>query len=240
MQVVILAGGLGTRMAAVSGTKPKALLEINGRPFLDYQVRWLERAGSTRLTFSIGHRGEQILKFLKSFTSAIPIEAVLEPEPHGTGGALRFLYDAGALDPQFLLLYGDSYLNVDLRAVWQTFLASDRSALMTVFRNHGQFDRSNARYHGGRVTFYSKTSDDGAPLDYIDYGLSAFKASAVADFFKPGVKVDLADYMTALSRAGDLEGFEVKERFYEVGSPAGLAEFERYARTHLTPNAGRC
>ena len=240
MQVVVLAGGLGTRIARDAGNKPKALIEVNGLPFLEHQRRWIESSGATEIVYSVGHRGDQIEEYLNHIVTTVCLKVVREPQPLGTGGALRFLYDAGALQDRFLLLYGDSYLRVSLEEVWRRFLGDDAPALMTVYKNFGAFDRSNARVAGNRVAFYSKQDHGGGSLDYIDYGLSALSREDVAGWFVPGQAADLAPYLSKRAVEGQLAAMEVFERFYEIGSPAGLAEFRAFAKCHLTEPSGHC
>jgi MurNAc alpha-1-phosphate uridylyltransferase len=149
----------------------------------------------------------------------------------GTGGALRQALDEGVLADQFLVLYGDSYLSVDVKEVWDAFVSSGRAALMSVYRNDGEWEQSNAVYASGLVTHYQKglkTVPD--EMRYVDYGLSVFKRSTIERWIPNDAVVDLADTFSALSAADELAGFEALGRFYEIGSPIGLKDLE--ARLH--------
>ncbi len=236
LQCVVLAGGLGTRMGPLTRHRPKALIPILGKPFLQYQMEWLARSGVTHLTFSIGHLGEQIEAFVKS--NPIPeltVDFVYEgKELLGTGGALRHAFDQGRLHEAFVLVYGDSYLPLNVSQVFKHFQNQNQPALMTVFKNNGRFDRSNCHFEDGQVEFYSKTKTYSKPLIYIDYGLSVIKRHLIEDRFQPGEKADLATLFEHLSQEGQLAGYEVFERFYEIGSPQGLEEFTAFAKCHLT------
>jgi NDP-sugar pyrophosphorylase family protein len=150
----------------------------------------------------------------------------------GTGGALRLAYDEGALEPRFGVLYGDSYLTAPLRAVRADFERRRPAGLMTVYRNENRFDTSNARLSDGWVVAYCKTASDpvAAGLHWIDYGFSMYDRDAIAPLLPAGEVVDLAVLQSTLSAEGRLAGVEVVDRFYEVGSPAGIAELE----AHLT------
>jgi NDP-sugar pyrophosphorylase family protein len=136
------------------------------------------------------------------------------------------------LDDDFLVTYGDSFLPVDFAAVGAALRASGQPALMTVFRNDGRWDSSNVIFDGraGMVTLYDKhhRTRPAADFAYIDYGLTALRRQVVADEVPAAGKADLADLFFALSRRGALAGLEVRERFYEIGSPAGLEDFERW------------
>jgi NDP-sugar pyrophosphorylase family protein len=145
-------------------------------------------------------------------------------ELRGTGGALRLAFEQGVLEESFLVIYGDSFLPVRFTPVWQAHEAGSLPALMTVLRNEGRWDASNTVYRDGRVVLYDKNPSPG--MRYIDYGLLAFRcqlfAQATAKVF------DLAALLNQLSLDNQLAGYEVTERFYEVGSAAGLLDLERY------------
>jgi len=226
MQCVILAGGLGTRMRPLTYTTPKTLLPVRGRPFAYYQVHWLASQGVTELVYSIGHRGEMIRRYWEREASPIPaLRYVDEGEQLlGTGGALNLAWEQGVLQDRFLVIYGDSFLPVRFAPIWQAFQASGLPALMTVLRNRGRWDKSNASYQDGRVLLYNKAG--GAGLEYIDYGLSAFRREVLDGRGRQAF--DLADLFQDLSVKGKLAGFEVDRRFYEIGSPLGLRDFEQY------------
>jgi len=116
-------------------------------------------------------------------------------------------------------MYGDSYLPCDYRAVEQAFAQCGRAALMTVFRNDGKWDVSNVEFADGEIVAYDKKART-PRMRYVDYGLGAFHREA---FASESVR-DLADVYRALLDRNELAGFEVGERFYEVGSFAGMAE----------------
>jgi NDP-sugar pyrophosphorylase family protein len=230
VQVLILAGGLGTRMRPVTHTIPKALIPVNGRPFAFHQLELLKQHGIIRATFSIGFKGEQIEQAVGDGRAfGLRVDYVDEgPELVGTGGAVRLAYDRGALEEVFFVLYGDSYLPIDYQAPWSAFAQSEAPALMTVFRNQGQFDRSNARFAQGKVFYDKQAAAQGqSGFDYIDYGLSILRRQTV-QAIPAGTKTDLAQLFHSLSLQDQLMGYEVKERFYEAGSPEGLLALEQF------------
>ena len=231
MQCVVLAGGLGTRMRELAGDLPKALVPVAGRPFVDHQLSWLAREGVRDVVLCVGYGAARLREAVADGSRwGLVVTYVDEGDDlRGTGGALRLALDDGALADEFAVLYGDSYLPIGLAPVWAAFRARPEPALMTVLRNEGRWDLSNARYEDGRVTLYAKGAPPGTPaLEWIDYGLSVLAASLVAERVPPGRAVDLADLYGELSRAGLLAGYEVRERFYEIGSPQGLRDLERY------------
>jgi len=239
MQCVILAGGIATRMRPYTNDTPKWLLPVRGRPFAHWQLTWLAGHGVDHVVCCIGHLGQQIVDTIGDGAAfGVRIDYSEDgPQLMGTGGALALAADRDLLADRFLVVYGDSYLPVDVGEVWRAYLADARPALMTVFRNEGSFDASNAAYADGQVLRYTKgastagaTAEPGsaAPsLDYIDYGLSGFERRLFTELDR-SVPVDLAVLQEALAARGELAGFEVTERFYEVGSPQGLADLERH------------
>ena len=234
MQCVILAGGLATRMRPLTDSLPKALIPVAGRPFIDYQLEWLAKVGVTKVLLSVGYRGEMLCDHAGDGSRwGLALTVIDEgAELRGTGGALRLAHDRGALEESFLLTYGDSFLPIDFSAVWRAFLACGKPALMTVFRNAGLWDQSNAVLDQGQV-FYDKTrrSRPAEDFQYIDYGLSALERAVVPRLVPADGKHDLANVFHELGKSGQLAGFEVQQRFFEIGSPAGLSDFEQWLKT---------
>jgi MurNAc alpha-1-phosphate uridylyltransferase len=230
VQCVILAGGLGTRMWPVARTVPKTLLPVAGRPFADWQLEWLVEAGVTSVVYCIGHLGEQIRDHIGSGAErGLSVSYVDEGEElRGTAGALRLAVDQGVLEERFLVLYGDSWLQVDPGDVFDTAIRSGLPALMTVFRNNGLYDASNVELADGLVVRYEKGLGEATPptMRWIDYGLSVFARELVSARVPGGQVADLAPLCSALAAEGRLAGYLVTERFYEIGSPTGLAEAE--------------
>lgn len=231
MQCLILAGGLATRMRPVTESIPKSLIPVLGRPFIDLQLDWLKRNGVQSVVLSIGYKGEQIRSHVGD-GSAWGIKVTYVDESNnlrGTGGALRLALDNGVLEERFFVVYGDSYLPLDLRPVWQAFLASGKAALMTVFKNAGAWEKSNVIFENGVLKLYDKSAPpDDARFQYVDYGLSLFSSDTISHYIPPNVVMDLAAVMSRLSLEGQLAGYEVFERFYEIGSPTGLADLEQH------------
>jgi NDP-sugar pyrophosphorylase family protein len=230
MQCAILAGGLATRLRPLTNSIPKSLVPVAGRPFADHQLAWLASEGISEVVLAIGHLGDAIRAFVGD-GSRWGLRVRYSDEGRellGTAGALRLAYSEGLLEPAFGVLYGDSYLAARLGAVWQSFVATMPAALMTVYRNEGRFDRSNARLLDGQLVHYEKGLPDPAAvgMHHIDYGFSILDRDAVMQLIPAGAVLDLTTVYEQLSRERRLLGYEVQERFYEVGSRAGRAELE--------------
>jgi N-acetyl-alpha-D-muramate 1-phosphate uridylyltransferase len=222
LPVAILAGGLATRLRPITETIPKALVEVAGKPFILRQLDYLRGQGISRVVLCVGFLGEQIEAVVGDGAACGLSVSYSQDWPTlmGTGGALRQALPL--LDSQFLVLYGDSYLPIDFGSVERAFLNSGKPALMTVQRNADQWDKSNVLFVDNVIVEYNKRAP--APsMRHIDYGLSAISAQVLADEKTTG-PFDLADVYHRLSLSGQLAGYEVHERFYEIGSHKGLAE----------------
>ncbi len=228
LPVAILAGGLATRLRPVTENIPKLLLEVAGEPFFSHQLRLLKKSGLTRLVLCVGHLGEQIVdRYGDGARWGVNIEYSFDgPKLLGTGGAL--IRALPRLGDAFYVLYGDSYLPVDYLAVGEFFLRSGRLGLMTVYENRGRHDASNVCFADGEIQLYDKRNKLPV-MHHIDYGLGLFRAAAFDDFARDQV-VDLADVQQALVARRQLAGFEVRQRFYEIGSPASLKELDALLR----------
>jgi len=228
LPVAILAGGLATRLRPITSAIPKALVEIDGTPFAVLQADLLARQQISRVIWLIGYRGEQIEATLGDGSRwAMQFEYLYDgPLLLGTGGAIKRARPR--LGNAFFVMYGDSYLECDFRAVEEAFRASGQAALMTVFRNEGLFDTSNVEFADGRIVRYDKQTLTPA-MHHIDYGLGVLTPQ-VFDKYPDAAPFDLATVYQDLLSRGELAAFEVERRFYEIGSPEGLSATERHVR----------
>jgi NDP-sugar pyrophosphorylase family protein len=225
----VLAGGLATRLRPITRTVPKALVEVAGKPFLDHQLTLLRDRGFRRVVLCVGHLGDQIESFVGDGLRW-GLDIRVSPDGDrllGTGGALRRAVPL--LGEAFWVLYGDSYLDIDYAAVLGDFRARGCDALMTVLRNDNRWDRSNVVFQDGRLVCYNKRVTT-PEMTHIDYGATLLRRETVTSR-SPEQAWDLADLYHDLAAAGRMAGHEVTQRFYEIGSPAGLAEAdERLSR----------
>jgi NDP-sugar pyrophosphorylase family protein len=226
LPVAILAGGLATRLRPITETVPKALLDVAGEPFVHHQLSLLRARGIERVVLCVGHLGERVEAAVGDGARwGLRVACVPDgPRLLGTGGALRRALPL--LGERFLVLYGDSFLDCDYLDVARAFVASGREGLMTVWRNEGRHDASNVVMRDGRIARYSKVERD-PEMRWIDWGLGGLSARALARW--PGDEpLDLATVYGDLVARGELSAYEVAERFYEIGSPAGLEETRRH------------
>jgi len=222
LPVALLAGGLATRLRPITAKIPKLLVEVAGEPFFSHQLRLLKAAGLTEIVLCVGYLGEQIVELYKDGSNyGVNIKYSFDgPKLLGTGGAL--IQALPLLGDSFYVLYGDSYLPIDYRKIGDHFINSGKQGLMTVFENKGLYDASNVWFENGEIKVYDKKAKL-PEMKHIDYGLGLFKASAFEGYSKTDV-VDLAEVQKKLVSQHELCGYEMKERFYEIGSPEGLAE----------------
>ena len=228
--VAILGGGRATRLRPVTDGIPKALVDVNGEPFIAHQLRLLRSSGLERVVYCAGYRAEMIREYVGTGARfGLTVEYSFDgPAPLGTGGAIKRALPL--LGEAFFVLYGDSYLPCDYRAVQRAFVGSGGPALMTVFRNENRWGPSNVEFSGGRLVAFDKTRPT-ARMQHLDYGLGVFARRAF-DGVPGETATDLATLYRSLLERGELAACEVGQRFYEVGSFEGLEETRRFLAAH--------
>jgi NDP-sugar pyrophosphorylase family protein len=226
--VAILAGGLAKRLRPITETIPKALVTLAGAPFVAHQLRLLHSVGLRRIIICAGYLGEMIEGEIgDGATFDLRIEYSFDgPRLLGTGGALKRALPL--LERRFLVLYGDSYLPTNYRKAALAFTTGNKAGLMTVYRNQGRWDASNVQFEAGQILRYDKQQRT-PEMHHIDYGLGILRAESLG-FWPDNEPFDLADVYRHLLSGNQLSGHEVTERFYEIGSPEGLAELDAFLR----------
>lgn len=228
MQAAILAGGLATRLRPMTYSIPKSLIEIEGRPFIEYQLNMLKKHGLTNVVLCVGYLGEQIESFVGN-GSRFGVTVNYSYEKNhllGTAGALKKAKDF--LDNQFFVIYGDSYLFIDFASILSHFNQDNKLGLMTVYKNHNQFDKSNIVIDGNLVKIYDKQHKfDG--MDYIDYGALLLKKNAI-ELVPQKQMYSLEELLIPLVKQGQILAYEIKQRFFEIGSLSGISDFKKYIK----------
>jgi NDP-sugar pyrophosphorylase family protein len=222
LPVAILAGGIATRLMPLTADRPKALIDVDGEPFIAHQLRLLGDSGIRRVVVCAGHLGEMTREFVGDGSAfGLRVDFSFDgPRLLGTAGALKRALPL--LGEAFFVLYGDSYLLCDYGAIGAAFAASGQAGLMTVLRNDDRWDRSNVEYADGRILAYDKAHRT-PRMKHVDYGLGVLSARGLAGVSGEEPH-DLAAVYQSLLAAGELAAFEVPERFYEIGSFEGLEE----------------
>ena len=228
--VAVLCGGLGTRMADVTGPLvPKSLLPVAGRPFLDFKLAGLAAQGARRVVLLTGHGGEAIEAHLAEQDHfGLTVTCVDDGAARlGTGGAVRGAVEH--LGDRFWVTYGDTFLRVPMAEAQGFFERHAWEGMMTILRNEDRWDRSNVSLEGNIVAVYDKRGPPGTHA-YIDYGLSVMTAAAMTN--KPRAEAfELSEAFLEMIPRRALGAFLVRDRFYEIGSPRGYAETDAFFRS---------
>lgn len=220
--LVLLAGGKATRLRPVTETIPKSLLEVAGKPFIDHQIDLIKKNNITNVTVCIGYLGVQLREYAGDGSRyGLKIDYSFDGETLlGTGGTIKNAFPL--LDDKFFVMYGDSYLTADFQKVSDYFLSKNKAGLMTVYKNENKWDKSNIEFMKGDIVRYDKKVTD-YKMNYIDYGLGILTKKAFDDFKDENI-FDLESVYQVLITKHELLGYEVSERFYEIGSFKGLEE----------------
>ncbi len=226
LPVVILAGGLATRLYPVTNTIPKALIIVAGRPFIDHQLSLLKEKGVNQVVLCVGYLGNEIEKFVGDGTQwGIEVKYSYDgDELLGTGGAVKKA--SVRLPETFMILYGDSYLDIDYEGVLQQFYAEKLPIIMTVYNNQNTLEASNIIMKDGRILRYDKTYKD-PDMEYVDYGLIVIRKE-IFDTFPSQGPFDLSLVLSQWVDAGRVAAYVVEQRFYEIGSVQGIKETGEY------------
>ena len=219
MKVVILAGGLGTRLGNETLNKAKILIDIAGKPFISRQLNYLSDQGIKDIVICVGHLGHQIKDYIGNGSKYNLKVSYSEDGDQllGTGGSIKKA--SQILGENFFILYGDSFLPINFSRVEKAFFQEKKPALMTVLKNLGQWDVSNVSFENKCVIYNKKKLL--INMDYIDYGLNVVNNS-IFHAFPSNKAFDLSDIFEDLSNKNLLAGFEIHDRFYEIGSIKGL------------------
>ena len=217
-QAVFLVGGLGTRLKHLTRTTPKPLLDVGGRPFLDYLIEEAARHGFTDILLLAGHLGEQMTaRYEGGDWHGAKVRVLREPEPLGTGGALRFA--APQLAPQFLLANGDTFFDINLRALAQPGLLPPGGTVMALGDRvagdrYGRTDFDGTYVHRFHAAGDTAQGPINAGITVLDRG--------VLERLPQGRSSLEALVYPELAREGLLRGLAFDSYFIDMGIPADL------------------
>lgn len=224
--VALLAGGLATRLRPLTEKIPKALISVAGKPFILRQLEYMQSQGISRVVICSGYLGKMIFDFVNSINT-LDLEILYSDDGKtllGTGGAIKKAIPL--LGDNFFIIYGDAFLPINFLSVQHAYLSSKKPALMTVLKNQNMWDKSNVLFRDGELIEYNKITPK-IDMDYIDYGLGIVSAS-IFEEYPDKIAFDLAELYHYLSTKNQLAGFEVFQRFYEIGNHTSLKEAEEY------------
>ena len=228
MQCVILAGGLGTRIAPVSGDLPKCLLPVGEYSFIELQLEWLRHCGVTRAVIALGYGADKVVEQLRhsALRNEFPqVSFSFDGDtPLGTGGAVRAA--AAMLDEQFLVTYGDTYLFFSAEELLRAHSRSQTAVTLSIYRNGNQHEPSNVEFYDDRLVAYSKTRRT-AQMAYIDYGVFVVERKQFLEY-SGATAFDIADYISEAVQRNQCAAFVLEKKGYEVGSPEGYDAFRQF------------
>ena len=224
--LVLLCGGLATRLGDCARTVPKSLIEVAGEPFIFHQLRLLKREKIGRVVICAGHLGDQIQKEIQNGSQfGLDIGYSFDGEKLlGTGGAIKQALPL--LSDVFWVMYGDSYLDTTFSPILNFFFAHQKKSLITIFKNENKWERSNIDWNGKEILKYNKKHPDPS-MKYVDCGLGIMRKSAFSPWLDR-MTFDLSDLQEDLVQEHEMLGHEVHQRFFEVGSIKGLEETRQY------------
>lgn len=227
LPIAILAGGLATRLIPLSTKIPKSLIPVAGRPFIKWQLELLSKAGISSVVLCLGHKAAEIMEYVGSGDEfGMRIQYSVEDSPLGTGGALKKA--ESLLGNTFGVLYGDSYLPIAYNEIFEAYARFQKLGLMTVFANRDKYEKSNVLLGENGTVLYSKRNPI-PEMHFIDYGFSVLSRESLKYVPSSGF-YDLADVLERLSKENQLGVFEVRNRFYQVGSFEGIVELEQFLK----------
>ena len=222
-QVVILAGGLATRLGKIAEDKPKSLIEVNGKPMLNHILDWAESQGCRKALVLTGHLGNKFENFKHR---GISLTFHQESEPLGTGGALWNAKEL--LDDEFILLWGDDYHPINYSSIVKHHRQNNSLLTMTVTESH---DSMNLRHSDGKVVAYNKT-DQESNFNGYEAGTSIIKKSLLYDYGKEG-KWSWEETIYP-KQSGEITAYIDNTKFWDMGTPERLSKLEKFFQNSRT------
>jgi NDP-sugar pyrophosphorylase family protein len=224
-QAVILAGGLGTRLRPITYTYPKSMIDVNGRPFLEYLIKYLKGYGYEDILLLVGYKWEMIEEYFGDGSKfGVNLSYSVEDEPLGTGGAIKNAYLGGYLEKRFLLLYGDTYYPLDLHSFVEFYKSSGADNCITAYTNSEKKVQNNLWVEDGLVKEYNKTEDN-ENMNAVEPGTSIFSRVmlSLTDKTKFSLEIDLYPKLIDMAQLG---AYVSDTQYYDIGTPERMKIIE--------------
>lgn len=226
-QAVILAGGMGTRLMPLTNTRPKPMIEFNGKPFLQYLIELLREQGFARILLLLGYLPEVIIDYFEDGKAfGIDIDYSVTEVSNETGRRLKLASEK--IDDYFFLMYCDNYWPMDFDRMWMHFVEQKVIAQTTVYRNSDNYTKSNVLFDSSKVVYYDK-SRRGAGLNGVDIGYCIFKKEVIDLIPDENVNFEGAAY-PLLTQRNQLAAYVTDHRYYSVGSHERLGITEAFLK----------
>jgi NDP-sugar pyrophosphorylase family protein len=204
------------------------MIQINGKPFLEYQIENLKKNEISDIVLCVGHLSEKIESYFgKGERFGVNIKYSHDGEKLlGPMGAVKNA--ESLLENNFFIMYGDSYLTLDFKKVHSFFIKENKLGLMVVYKNFNKFDKSNLIVENNLVTAYGENNRT-KEMIYIDYGTSVIRKKSldlipIDEYFTTG------QFFVKLIENKELLAFEADNRFYHIGNPESLEELRNYIK----------
>lgn len=224
-EVIILAGGLGTRLRSVVADLPKCMAPVNGKPFIAHVIDYFETQNIERFIFSLGYKHEEVTKYLTLHYPRLKAEFVIENEPLGTGGAIK-LSCSKAQSVNVLVTNGDTLFKADIQKLFS--FHSDRDADCTLslkpmynFDRYGvvELDKDDSVKNFKEKQFYKE--------GFINGGLYALNVNRFLKEYLPQKFSFEKDYLEALFDKRKMFGVVQDEYFIDIGIPADYEKAQK-------------
>ena len=224
--MVILCGGLATRLGSLAKNTPKSMIDIHGKPFLYYQIENLKKHNIKDIVLCVGHLSKKIEEYFHDGSEhGVNIEYSQDGDkPLGPIGALKNAEPL--LDDIFFIMYGDSYLSVDFQKVYSFFKQHDKPACMVVYKNKDEYDKSNLIIKDNMVLGYGE-KDRTKDMIYIDYGTSLLTKKTL-NVIPKNTFYTTGEFFSELIKKHELLAYEATKRFYHIGNPEALEELKDF------------
>jgi NDP-sugar pyrophosphorylase family protein len=231
LQIVILCGGLASRLGDLTRKTPKSLIEINNKSFISLQLDYLNNFNVDEVILCCGHLHEKIIDHISIINKnyKFKIRYSIENKKMGTGGALINAFSK--LKSNFILIYGDSYVNINIENLHNEFINNDSLYMITTYRNKNINYFNNIFIKNKKIIKYDKKKN----YNFIDYGVSVLDKKILNYFFHE-TNFDLSKIIKFSVQKNIITYFESKKKFQEIGSSYGIKLTKKYLINGLLTN----
>ena len=223
--VMILAGGLGTRVKTDYKNTQKCMIKFKSHPFIFYVIENLKKNKIANIIILTGYKSYQVKKYIKSKYKNSKINFIFISDGKsllGTGGAVKKALKY--IDEDFFIINADSYLNYNYRKIAKYYLDKKLSSLITVYKNLNGSDKNNLKFYNVKIIYYNKKKND--QCNYIDWGLSIFNKKIFQGIKYKKFDLELIYHNQIKNKK--LYGYEVFKKYYEIGNPKAIRTFKNF------------
>ncbi len=226
-QILILCGGLSTRIKKLTKKLPKSLLKFNNIPFLFFQLEWINKNGIKNVVLLTGYLETEIKKILKDKYKNLKITFVRDGKNlRGTAGAVlnakKFLYK------DFILINGDTFPLINLKKLYSFYIKNKKISTVVVRKNDKKYLQSNIKIFKKNIVYYEKNLKNNS--NYIDYGIQIFNRKDFLNAIQNTNYQMMDNIYIQLIQKKKLYCFKTTKKFFEIGSYKGIKDFKNYLK----------